>query len=85
MVESRLSSEEMAAIAEEAYVFSFPMLMGYRACFGAFLVPSLPTYSGPMNELHGDPVTLDHNYNVAALIPAMRSTKPEVLDAIQVT
>jgi len=62
MVESRLSSEEIAAIAEEAYVFSFPMLMGYRACFGAFLVPSLPSYSGPMNEIHGEPVTLDHNY-----------------------
>lgn len=62
MVESGMSSEEIAAIAEEAYVFSFPMLMGYRACFGAFLVPSLPSYSGPMNEIHGDPVTLDHNY-----------------------
>ena len=62
MVESAVSSEELAAIAEEAYLFSFPMLMGYRACFGAFLVPSLPSYSGPMNEIHGDPVTLDHNY-----------------------
>ncbi|MGB5730436.1 MAG: DUF1254 domain-containing protein, partial [Acidimicrobiia bacterium] len=62
MVGSRLSSEEIAAIAEEAYLFSFPMLMAYRACFATFLVPALPSYRGPMNEMHGEPVTLDHNY-----------------------
>ena len=58
----RLSLEELAAIAEEAYIFSFPMLMGYRYCFATFLVPSLPSYRGSMNEMHGDPVTLDHNF-----------------------
>lgn len=56
------SSKELAALAEEAYIFSFPMLMGYRYCFATFLVPSLPSYRGPMNEMHGDPVTLDHNF-----------------------
>jgi hypothetical protein len=45
----RLSPEEFADIAEEAYIFSFPMLMGYRYCFATFLVPSLPSYRGPMN------------------------------------
>ena len=62
MVERRLSSEEIAAIAEEAYLFSFPMLMGYRACFATFLMPALPSYRGPMNEMDGEPVTRDHNY-----------------------
>ncbi len=57
-----LSADELAAIAEDAYVFSFPMLMGYRYCFATFLVPSLPSYRGGMNEVHGDPVTLDHNF-----------------------
>lgn len=59
---ARPSAEESAAIAEQAYIFSFPMLMGYRYCFATFLVPSLPSYRGPMNEMHGDPVTLDHNF-----------------------
>ncbi len=58
----RLSPEELAAITEEAYIFSFPMLMGYRYCFATFLVPSLPSYRGSINEMHGDPVTLDHNF-----------------------
>jgi len=57
-----LSPEEFADIAEEAYVFSFPMLMGYRYCFGTFLLPSLPSYRGPMNMMHGDPVTLDPDF-----------------------
>jgi len=59
------TAEELATISEiarEAYVFSFPMLMGYRYCFATFLVPSLLSYRGPMNEMHGDPVTLDHNF-----------------------
>ena len=46
MSEDGLSSEEFAAIAEEAYIFSFPMLMGYRFGFATFLVPSLPSYRG---------------------------------------
>ena len=54
--------DELSAIAEEAYVFSFPMLMGYRYCFATFLVPSLPSHRGPMNGLHGEPVTLDHRF-----------------------
>ncbi len=32
------------AIAEEAYTFSFPMLMGYRYGFATYLMPSLPSY-----------------------------------------
>ncbi len=54
--------EEARAIAEEAYIFSFPMLMGYRFGFAQFLVPSLPTYRGPVNAIHGKPVTLDHTF-----------------------
>jgi hypothetical protein len=53
-----LPSDEARAIAEEAYVFAFPMLMGYRYAFGTFLVPSLPSYRGPANEMHGTAATL---------------------------
>ncbi len=57
-----LTPDEVAAIAEEAYIFSFPMLMGYRYAFGSFLVPSLPSYRGAANAIHGEAVTLDHNF-----------------------
>ena len=57
-----LSNSELAAIAEEAYIFSFPMLMGYRYCFATFLAPSLPSYRGPLNEIRGEPLTLDHEF-----------------------
>ncbi len=57
-----LSHDEAAAIAEEAYVFFFPMLMGYRYAYGSFLVPSLPSYRVPLNVLGGEPVTLDHTF-----------------------
>jgi hypothetical protein len=54
--------DEVEATAEEAYIFSFPMLMGYRYGFATFLAPSLPSYRGPMNVMHGDPQTLDHRF-----------------------
>ncbi|MCL1598105.1 MAG: DUF1254 domain-containing protein [Actinomycetia bacterium] len=57
-----LSHDEAAAIAEEAYVYFFPMLMGYRYAFASFLVPSLPSYRVPLNVLGGEPVTLDHTF-----------------------
>ena len=54
--------DETAAVAEEAYVFSFPMLMGYRFAFASFLAPALPSYRGPVNQIHGRAETLDHNF-----------------------
>ncbi len=61
-MDETLTTDEIARIAEEAYVFSFPMLMGYRYGFSTFLLPSLPSYRGPLNEMHGDPTTLDHTF-----------------------
>ena len=57
-----LTHDEAAAIAEEAYVFFFPMLMGYRYAFASFLVPSLPSHRVPLNVLGGEPATLDHTF-----------------------
>ena len=62
MPESALTHDEVAAIAEEAYTFCFPMLMGYRFGFATFLVPSLPSYRGPLNEMHGTAATLDSSF-----------------------
>ena len=48
------TAEEARAIAKEAYIYSFPMLMGYRYGFATFLVPELPSYRGPLNAMHGE-------------------------------
>lgn len=57
-----LSTKEIEQIAEEAYIYAFPMLMGYRYAFATFLTPGLPSYRGPMNAIHGKAATLDHNF-----------------------
>ncbi len=61
-MDETLTTDEIARIVEEAYTFSFPMLMGYRYGFASFFTPSLPSYRGPVNEIHGDPATLDHTF-----------------------
>jgi hypothetical protein len=53
---------EVEKIAEEAYVYAFPMLMGYRYAFATFLMPGLPSYRGPANAIHGKSATLDHTF-----------------------
>jgi hypothetical protein len=57
-----LSMNDLQTIAEEAYVFSFPIQMGYRAAFGMFMAAGAPSYRGPLNQLHSDPQTLDHTF-----------------------
>lgn len=57
-----ISPDELSTITEEAYVFTFPMLMGYRYGWATFLEPSLPTHRGPVNRMMGEPVTLDHRF-----------------------
>ena len=62
MTTKTLTLSEIEAAAEEAYIFSFPMLMGYRFGFATFLAPPLPSYRGELNEMHGSATTLDHNF-----------------------
>ena len=57
-----LTPELVSSIAEEAYTFAFPMLMGYRVTFGTFLFPSLPSYRGPLNGVYGTAVTLGPSF-----------------------
>lgn len=38
------------------------MLMGYRAAFGSFLVPTLQSYRYPLNTIGGEPETLDFTF-----------------------
>ncbi len=62
MTDSAPILEEISAIAEDAYVYAFPMLMGYRYAFGAFIVPTSPGYRGPLNTFTGEPITLGPSF-----------------------
>ena len=57
-----INQEEAKKIAEEAYIYAFPMLMGYRFAFASFLMPGIPSHRGPANTLTGKAVTLDHTF-----------------------
>ncbi len=62
-MDTSLSNEELAAIAEEAYTYGFPVFMGYRGGYEKFLKPSSPAYMGKPNAgPHGKAVTLDSNF-----------------------
>ncbi len=56
------SPPEIKQISEEAYIYAFPMLMGYRYAFATFLMPELPSYRGPVNAIHSNAATLDHTF-----------------------
>lgn len=55
-------ADDVIEVAREAYVFFFPMLMGYRFLFGSFLAPGLPSHMVPVNTLGGQPRTLDPSF-----------------------
>jgi len=59
---NKLTPKEIEKISQEAYIYAFPMLMGYRYAFASFLTPGLPSYRGPANALHGKAVTMDHTF-----------------------
>jgi hypothetical protein len=59
-VSSDMEKDQIEKIAEEAYGFAFPMMMGYRFGFASFMVPGLPSYRGPLNRILGEAVTLDY-------------------------
>ena len=60
---NKITSKEIETTIEEAYIYAFPMLMGYRFAFATFLTPGLPSYRGPANAIHGRAATLDHTFN----------------------
>jgi hypothetical protein len=54
-----LNPEEAKEIAKEAYIFSYPLLMGYQAQYFTTM-PGSPGYRGPLNEISNDTVPADH-------------------------
>ncbi len=49
--EQTITSDEAAAIAREAYVYGFPMVMNYKTLTNYVIDTSNPEYKGPFNEV----------------------------------
>ena len=47
-----ISPDDAKAMAEEAYVFAYPMLENYRTMFVQAIDPQSKAYAGPFNQLH---------------------------------
>ena len=54
--------DEAKRIAEEAFVFAYPMLEFYKSLFGLALVKRLPSYNGPLNTLVNKTQLLDADF-----------------------
>lgn len=52
------NSDEAEKIAKEAYIFSYPLLMGYQAQYFSAM-PQSPGYRGPLNRLTNDTIPAD--------------------------
>ncbi len=61
-VDEGSTAVDIARIAEETYIFSFPMLMGYRFAYGMAIDVDAPSYRGPKNRIHSDPQTLGPSF-----------------------
>ncbi len=48
---SSITAEEATAIAKEAYVYGFPMVMNYKALYNYVIDEDSPEYKGPFNQL----------------------------------
>jgi len=60
---NKITPKEVQQIAEEAYIYAFPMMMGYRFAYATFLQPASPAYRGPANAgPFGKAVTLDYTF-----------------------
>ena len=62
MTSDHPDATEIEAIAEDAYQFFLPMLMGYRFAWATFIEDSLPSFRVPLNVLGGEAVTLTPDF-----------------------
>jgi hypothetical protein len=46
-----VSAEEAEAIAQEAYIYGFPMVMNYKTLYNYAIDTQSPDYKGPFNQL----------------------------------
>jgi hypothetical protein len=53
-VDPSLSTDDFRAIAEEAYVYAFPMLVGYGVLYDYNVDTTSPAFLAPFNQLHNE-------------------------------
>ena len=62
-IDETITTDEISAITQEAYIYSFPMMMGYRFGYATFLAPDSPSHAGPPNHgPYGKAATLDYRF-----------------------
>jgi hypothetical protein len=57
---NKIIPQEAKQIAEEAYIFAYPMLMVYRALYYNYINERSPVYRAPFNQLVHDSKPADH-------------------------
>lgn len=57
---SNATPQEARQIAEEAYIFAYPILMGYRAHYYGVIDEESPVYRAPYNQIVHDSKPADH-------------------------
>jgi len=50
-VENKLTPTEARAIAKEAYIYGFPMVMNCKTIYGYVINKNSPDYKGPFNQV----------------------------------
>ncbi len=54
--------EGTRAVAEEAYIWAYPMLMNYKSMYGMMIEENSPAFRAPFNHMKSDDFTLDHTF-----------------------
>ena len=57
-----IAPEEAQQIAEEAYIFAYPMLMAYEAPYYNYMNEKSPVYRGHFNQMVHDSKPADHTH-----------------------
>jgi hypothetical protein len=60
--QNNLTADETKAIAEEAYIYAFPMLDNYKMMFVQAVWPQSPAYEAPFNQIKNSAVLLGPEY-----------------------
>lgn len=59
-VQNQETASNLTEVAREAYIFAYPMLMGYQAQYYNAVNTESPIYRGPFNQITNDTKPADH-------------------------
>jgi len=91
---SKLTPEEAKQIAEEAYIYAYPMLEHYKMMFAMAMYPESGAYTAPFNVMHHNPalstskdtiIVRPNNDNIYSAVWFDLSEQPQVLKVPGIT